>query len=566
MVHPIIFAWWTPPPGFEVKFADNCVLFGNFVHSIIRTSPTLDYCAIDINALYSLVNFSLPSNLTEVPEIPQVASWYLTGCGPDANYENCFDDTCLGAVNLKEAVRSEINNSANMTCIGELRSSLGIQGNADIAGIGVMVTFCIEAWLVAGFLAAKIAKYARGDKSKLPDWLDTVYRNLADAFEVILPAFYWSSVLLSLGIVAASVLTAAAASGNGQDKQLEQWRAGEDYTVYDSQLSALASLFSIQATFMASLMLQEHGRRLHLLNLAIIPVLAILGVLLLALLGLTVWYVANLPRDVNRLLQGTLRSNQTVRVFLLVSISVTVFMMAMCGITAALAAYMSRAKKDQTKQSSPQSMEEGRRPSVETIEEGQPLKTRDTEEGGLSSAEKGSQSPNELQELSSNPKAKQEKESPTPEDGGGKSSSTRESSQGQAQQDNLTSNPATEQAKGFSARQRELLDSLLTAEFRIVLALMMGMMLATLGMFFEFRRQTINSGAAGDPQLEWSFGQIVVLTTWVPVILHFWCTLAVGIIPALEGYMPAGYAATAKSNTAEAAEPSDDGRRGQDVS
>ncbi|KAK1464082.1 hypothetical protein CMEL01_12843 [Colletotrichum melonis] len=500
MVHPIIFAWWTPPPGFEVKFADNCVLFGNFVHSIIRTSPTLDYCAIDINALYSLVTFSLPSNLTGVPEIQQVASWYLTGCGPDANYENCFDDTCLGAVNLKEAVRSEINNSANMTCIGELRSSLGIQGNADIAGIGVMVTFCIEAWLVAGFLAAKIAKYARGDKSKLPDWLDTVYRNLADAFEVILPAFYWSSVLLSLGIVAASVLTAAAASGNGQDKQLEQWRAGEDYTVYDSQLSALASLFSIQATFMASLMLQEHGRRLHLLNLAIIPVLAILGVLLLALLGLTVWYVANLPRDVNRLLQGTLRSNQTVRVFLLVSISVTVFMMAMCGLTAALAAYMSRAKKDQTKQLSPQSMEEGRRPSAETIEEGQPLKTRDTEEGGLSSAEK-----------------------------------------------------ATEQAKGLSARQRELLDSLLTAEFRIVLALMMGMMLATLGMFFEFRRQTINSGAAGDPQLEWSFGQIVVLTTWIPVILHFWYTLAVGIIPALEGYMPAGYGATAKSNTAEAA-------------
>ncbi|KAK0369901.1 hypothetical protein CLIM01_12745 [Colletotrichum limetticola] len=390
MVHPIIFAWWTPPPGFEVKFADNCVLFGNFVHSIIRTSPTLDYCAIDINALFSLVTFSLPSNLTGVPE---------------------------------KAVRSEINNSANMTCIGELRSSLGIQGNADIAGIGVMVTFCIEAWLVAGFLAAKIAKYARGDKSKLPDWLDTVYRNLADAFEVILPAFYWSSVLLSLGIVAASVLTAAAASGNGQDKQLEQWRAGEDYTVYDSQLSALASLFSIQATFMASLMLQEHGRRLHLLNLAIIPVLVILGVLLLALLGLTVWYVANLPRDVNRLLQGTLRSNQTVRVFLLVSISVTVFMMAMCG-------------------------------------------------------------------------------------------------------DNLTSNPATEQAKRLSARQRELLDSLLTAEFRIVLALMMGMMLATLGMFFEFRRQTINSGAAGDPQLEWSFGQIVVLTTWIPVILHFWCTLA----------------------------------------
>ncbi|KXH67526.1 hypothetical protein CSAL01_00833 [Colletotrichum salicis] len=126
--------------------------------------------------------------------------------------------------------------------------------------VGVMVTFCIEAWLVAGFLAAKVAKYAGGGNRQLPDWLNTTYRKLTDAFQVVLPAIFWSSVLLSLGIVAASILIAAAASGDGQEEPLKQWRAGEDYTVYDSQLSALALLFSIQATFMDQLDAPRKGQ------------------------------------------------------------------------------------------------------------------------------------------------------------------------------------------------------------------------------------------------------------------------------------------------------------------
>ncbi|KAK1722570.1 uncharacterized protein BDZ83DRAFT_628664 [Colletotrichum acutatum] len=66
-------------------------------------------------------------------------------------------------------------------------------------------------------------------------------------------------------------------------------------------------------------------------------------------------------------------------------------------------------------------------------------------------------------------------------------------------------------------------------------------MLATLGKFFDFRKQTIPGSAAGDPQLEWSFGQILVLTTWIPVMLDIWYTSNVGIIRGLEVHMPGGF-------------------------
>lgn len=135
--------WWPNPPRIDLLWnvTTDCLLFGDFAHSIVRTSPDLDFCAVNINALVSLAKSSVLASHPRLREYNigtplQIASWYLAGCGLNASDPTC-DTTCLSALNFRDQVRAELDKSTNMTCIGELRSSLGIKGNADIAGVGV---------------------------------------------------------------------------------------------------------------------------------------------------------------------------------------------------------------------------------------------------------------------------------------------------------------------------------------------------------------------------------------------------------------------------------------------
>ncbi|KAK1535885.1 hypothetical protein CPAR01_09427 [Colletotrichum paranaense] len=475
--------WWASLPNLTWNVTANCSSLGNFANSIIRTSPKLDYCNVHINALSNLVQSSFKTNSTGelgygTPQ--QIASWYLSACGCVSMIANatCDVETTSSALDFIDAVQLELEKSANTTCIDELRWSLGIQGNADIAGVGVMVTFCIEAWLIIAFYVAKVVEYYAGNR--------------------ILKALEDPKTASQIGgcLVTASIHTAAAASGNGQDRQVERWMAGEDLTVYDSQLSALASLFSIQVTFMASLMLQEAARRRGLVILTTVAVLALLGVLLVTLVSLIVWQTVQLPKVVEQLLQDTLQSDRRVRVFLQVSVSVTVFMMAICSLTVLVVTYMKKGTAGKEVPSTPE--------AGESDQDSDPK----SEEDGLSSNRTGGQ----------------EKQPPTQiigdkEDQTSQNVGVGGSSLGQ------TSGKREQSTPSKAAKGEQSPAQLLAAESRVVQTILMGMMLATLGIFFDFREQTINSGAAGDPQLEWSFGQIMVLTTWVPVILIFWSTL-----------------------------------------
>ncbi|KAK7450388.1 hypothetical protein Landi51_05459 [Colletotrichum acutatum] len=424
---------WAPPRNVRWNVIASCVTFGNFVNSIIRTYPDLDTCDINNSALRDLFNSALPTYISEGfrhSTTQQIASWYLSGCGTNATYATCDTHHCLSAVAFKQAILSEIKKSWNMTCIREVRSSLGIQGNADIAGVGVMVTFCLEASLVVGFLLAQAVEQVHQRNSRQPN---PFIKCITNAFKVVLPEFYWSSVLLSLGMVIASLLTAAASAGDVQRDRLRQWKAGKAFTVYDTQLAALASLFSIQATFMAGLILQTSGRRRRLLNVAILP---LLGLFLVVLTYLTISLDAQLPENVIMLHWSMLRTDELARGFLQIFTGVTMFMMGICGVTALATAWARRGKAKQ---------------------------------------------------------------------------------------------------KGA------LPDNLLRFELWTVQTILTALMLATLGKFFDFRKQTIPGSAAGDPQLEWSFGQILVLTTWIPVMLDIWYTSNVGIIRGLEVHMPGGF-------------------------
>lgn len=135
-----------------------------------------------------------------------------------------------------------------------------------------MASFCIEAFLMIAFLAAYAVAHFRR-KRTTPSRGD----KFSDVFRAVLPTFYWSSVLLSLGIIVASLKTSVEASGGGQADQLESWRKGESiYSPYDTKLAATASILSMLPPLMAGIMLRQSSRRRRLLNTIISPLLAIL--------------------------------------------------------------------------------------------------------------------------------------------------------------------------------------------------------------------------------------------------------------------------------------------------
>lgn len=102
-----------------------------------------------------------------------------------------------------------------------------------------------------------------------------------DAFRAVLPTFYWSSVILSLGITVASLKASFEAADGGRIEQLIKWREGESiYSPYDTQLAVMASLFSAFPPLVAGIMLRQSSQRRRLLNIIIMSFLEILPTLL----------------------------------------------------------------------------------------------------------------------------------------------------------------------------------------------------------------------------------------------------------------------------------------------
>lgn len=93
-----------------------------------------------------------------------------------------------------------------------------------------MTSFCIQAFLVIVFLTASAVTHLRRNRAP---------RNrgerFLDALRAVLPTFYWSSVLLSLGITVASLKAraleatrrAATAYEATRYGELSNWRVGE---------------------------------------------------------------------------------------------------------------------------------------------------------------------------------------------------------------------------------------------------------------------------------------------------------------------------------------------------
>lgn len=136
--------WQIPPSDLTWDIDANCQLFADFANNIIRRSSEYsmwDYCAIDPDALRAYVLSSLPPDLQEAATnatSSDITLWYMLGCDYADLQNDCNSEACRSAVNFRDAVFGGV--TMPQFCVTELRSRLGMQGNADIAGIGVSYT------------------------------------------------------------------------------------------------------------------------------------------------------------------------------------------------------------------------------------------------------------------------------------------------------------------------------------------------------------------------------------------------------------------------------------------
>lgn len=295
---------WVPPPIGTWNLTHDCSSHARFVSTILRKSPLegSDMCAFDVDALYEYVASSLPSTFQDSAENftrTRIAIWYLSVCESSLNETHpsqCYgDDSCLTALDFRNSIFAMIRDPQLSAgeCLREVLSSLDVKGNADMAGIGVsrvtstqlqqhlrsaqvMTSFCIEAFLIIMLLMAAAAAQIRQNRAP-----HSRRDKISDAFRAILPTFYWSSVILSLGITVASLKASFEAAEGGRIEQLMKWKEGESiYSPYDTQLAVMASLFRAFPPLVAGIMLRQSSQRRCLLNIIILSFLEILPTLL----------------------------------------------------------------------------------------------------------------------------------------------------------------------------------------------------------------------------------------------------------------------------------------------
>lgn len=146
-----------------------------------------------------------------------------------------------------------------------------------------MIAYFIEGALVTMFVAAQVVEIFRHRSRTSSSGPQNRLRSIMDSFRASLSTFFWASVLLCLGIMAASLNSLAASSEANIEDQISKWKQGGTFATYDAYLAVMASACCSFPVFLSGLLLQTRGRRRRLLNGAI---MVSIGVLLIAIWAL----------------------------------------------------------------------------------------------------------------------------------------------------------------------------------------------------------------------------------------------------------------------------------------
>ncbi|KAK7983542.1 hypothetical protein PG989_010944 [Apiospora arundinis] len=281
---------WDDAPALTSWQFDNCTLYANYaskvIHNPIRDQhlnyTIYDLCQVDVKAA---INEYLEASLPRAEDHSTLLArylmldWYKAHCftlalfGSGTNVTNNLSREIIGKMftwtdPLNHTFLSE---SVSHQCTKELRNKLQIEGNSDIVGIGVLISYFIEAGLATAFVA--VMAFGRFYPSPHPSNAGSKirYRSVRDSFEASLSVFFWASVLLCLGMQLASLMTIFTEfKEEDMIKRIQKWEHGEKFYINTSYFAALASGFCSASVFIPGQLLLQGNRRRRRLIIAIL--------------------------------------------------------------------------------------------------------------------------------------------------------------------------------------------------------------------------------------------------------------------------------------------------------
>ncbi|KAB5517452.1 hypothetical protein GE09DRAFT_1230809 [Coniochaeta sp. 2T2.1] len=277
------------PAWEEMDFSQNCTVFGNWLASFLMPNPwdPRERMGGSLPLSISFFLSATPDNFT-VPDtaegqqdlMVEINEWFTFNL---YNYYNFTDEFWY----LSEEFRERAIWAPLDFCPAEYCKALGYTGNADLTGIGVHVSYYVEATLATLYLIAytvwqidkwRKVKYkksgasapllvggvpgvasdtaAKPKKKRLP-----LSRRINDSFRGSLGSFLSASMLISIVMLGAGVYVSAFGR-DGLRRSSDNPNQSLPYlssAIYDMVLSLLAGVFSIFPVLLLYALMGRHG-------------------------------------------------------------------------------------------------------------------------------------------------------------------------------------------------------------------------------------------------------------------------------------------------------------------
>lgn len=263
------------PPMEQMTFGNDCSIYGQWYTGLTTPNPWNPSDGLGGSIQLSIaylwdalpMGWEYPENVTEAMVFSQMVQFTT-----DNLYWSFDEDEQLWDSNpvwLEHAINKPMDK-----CPAEFCKALGRTGNADVTGIGVQVSYYVEAILATMYLLAytiwQIRRYyeKKAHKNSLPG-VPHIHRTFTgssgkagrvlDAFRGSLASFLSGTMLLALVMLVASVCLAAEKTKTRKLPELKQ-DIPTGSALYDISLSLLAATFSVFPVMLLYALMKDPDR------------------------------------------------------------------------------------------------------------------------------------------------------------------------------------------------------------------------------------------------------------------------------------------------------------------
>ncbi|KAL0935938.1 uncharacterized protein CTRU02_208153 [Colletotrichum truncatum] len=251
----------------QLNFHSNCTAWGQWLGALVQPDPWQPSQtrgnSLELSA--ALFFYSVPKHSLQADQLStlyvEIASWFTYNMAhTPVPAGEAFPDYWLFSPNFT----SLVINDPKQKCAAEYCKAAGYTGSQDLSGIGVVVSYFLEALLGTMYLIAftihQTILYFKKNKPKKsrPQQAQTVSDRILDSFRGSLDMFLGGAMLIAVAMLGAA-LYSSITQGEEKRKTNPDLPSGE--AVYEMPLSLIASNFSVFPVMLLYALVKHEGHR-----------------------------------------------------------------------------------------------------------------------------------------------------------------------------------------------------------------------------------------------------------------------------------------------------------------